>query len=154
MRTGHILTSCKPLEIPTSRIKTGSVVCLCFPHLLGYRSPSPYTLRCRRDVKLHETTKCLCNTPVSPSVRWMEGIYIYIYIYIYVYAIREHPFMRMSPWWSLCTLYSSHAMWSYRRWLGSLLLWLAFNEKCDVNCSSGITSHCLLILKLHGKGPS
>ena len=33
---------------------------------------------------------------------------------------------RMSPWWSLCTLYSSHARWSYRRRLGSLLL-------CDVS---------------------
>ena len=29
----------------------------------------------------------------------------------------------MSPWWSLCTLYLSHARWSYRRRLGSLLLW-------------------------------
>ena len=38
----------------------------------------------------------LCNTPVSPSVRSMEGIY----------AITEHPhLLRMSPWWSLCTLY-------------------------------------------------
>ena len=30
---------------------------------------------------------------------------------------------RMSPWWSLCTLYSSHPGWSYRRQLESLLLW-------------------------------
>ena len=29
----------------------------------------------------------------------------------------------MSPWWSVCTLYLSHASWSYRRRLGSLLLW-------------------------------
>ena len=55
----------------------------------------------------------LCNTPVSPSVRGMEGI---------IYAIREHRFLRVSPWWSLCTLYSSHARWSYRRRLGFLLL--------------------------------
>ena len=32
-------------------------------------------------------------------------------------------FCLMSPWRSLCTLYSSHARWSYRRRLGSLLLW-------------------------------
>ena len=31
--------------------------------------------------------------------------------------------LRMSPWWSLCTFHSSHARWSYHRWLGSLLLW-------------------------------
>ena len=30
---------------------------------------------------------------------------------------------RMSPRWSLCSLYSSHARWSYRRRLGSLLVW-------------------------------
>ena len=37
----------------------------------------------------------------------------------------------MSPWWSLCrpTLYSSHARWSYRRRLGSLLLWAC--SMCD-----------------------
>ena len=28
-----------------------------------------------------------------------------------------------SPWWSVCTLYLSHARWSHRRRLGSLLLW-------------------------------
>ena len=33
-----------------------------------------------------------------------------------------HP-LSMSPWWSLCTLYLLHARWSYRRRLGSLLLW-------------------------------
>ena len=50
----------------------------------------------------------------------------------------------MSPWWSLCTLYLSHARWSYRRRLGSLLRACV---QC-VNCSSAITSHCLLALKL------
>ena len=29
-----------------------------------------------------------------------------------------------APWWSLCILYLSHARWSYRRRLGSLLLWV------------------------------
>ena len=46
---------------------------------------------------------------------------------------------RMFPWWSVCTLYLSHGRWSYHRRLGSL------RSMCDVNCSSAITSHCLLI---------
>ena len=46
----------------------------------------------------------------------------------------------MSPWWSLCTLYSPYARWSYRRLLSCL-----FNVS-DVNCLSVIISHCLLIL--------
>ena len=77
----------------------------------------------------------------------------------------------MSPWWSLCALYSSYARWSYRRRLESLGCLLggvyvrcnhrmpggvivgdpglccygpAFNVMCDVNCSRAITSHCLL----------
>ena len=44
--------------------------------------------------------------------------------------------MRMSPWWSLCTLYLSHARWSYRRRFRSLLL--------HASSLSAITSHCLL----------
>ena len=35
---------------------------------------------------------------------------------------------RMSHWWSLCTLYLSHAGWSYRRRLGSPLLCGLFNR--------------------------
>ena len=35
----------------------------------------------------------------------------------------NHTKTLMSPWWRLCTLYSSHARWSYRWRLGSLLLW-------------------------------
>ena len=49
----------------------------------------------------------------------------------------------MSPWWSFCTLYLSHARWSYRRRLGSLLFCAC--SMCDINCSNAITSHCLLI---------
>ena len=44
--------------------------------------------------------------------------------------------LRMSPWWSLCTLHSSLFRWSYRRRLdGSLLLWacVQFNVICDVH---------------------
>ena len=48
------------------------------------------------------------------------------------------------PWWSLCTLYLPHASWNYRRRLGSLL---CAYSMCDVNCSSAITSHCLLIVQ-------
>ena len=51
--------------------------------------------------------------------------------------------LRLSPGWSVCTLYLSHAMWSYRRRFGSL--WLCACSMCDVNCSSAITSYCLLI---------
>ena len=53
--------------------------------------------------------------------------------------------LRLSPGWSLCTLYLSLAMWSYRRRFGSL--WLCACSICDVNCSSVITSYCLLILQ-------
>ena len=46
------------------------------------------------------------------------------------------PFdLRIFPWWSLCTLYSSQARWSYRRQIGSLLL-CACSMLCLVNCSS------------------
>ena len=41
-------------------------------------------------------------------------------------------FTQMSPWWSLCTLYSLHARWSYRRWPRSLLLWACV--QCHVWC--------------------
>ena len=61
-----------------------------------------------------------------------------------VYAQSVHG--RMSPWWSLCTLYLSHARWSHRKRLGSLLLWACSIR--DVNCSSAITSHRLLIQSL------
>ena len=50
--------------------------------------------------------------------------------------------LRMSPCWSLCTLYLSKARWSYRRRLGSLLLCAC--SMSDVNCSSAIASHCVL----------
>ena len=51
----------------------------------------------------------------------------------------------MSPWWILRTLYLSHARWSYRRRLGSLLLWAC------VQCATSIVRaqllpNCLLIL--------
>ena len=60
-----------------------------------------------------------------------------------VKASSMSPWWRMSPWWSLCTLYVSHARWSYHRWLRSLLLCAC--SMCHVNCSSAVTSHCLLI---------
>ena len=39
------------------------------------------------------------------------------------------------------------ARWSYRWRLGSLLLYAC--SMCDVNCSSAITSHCLLVAVVH-----
>ena len=59
--------------------------------------------------------------------------------------------VEMSPWWSLCTLYLSHARWSYRRRLRSLLL--CARSRYDVSCLSAITSHCLLILQKHSIRP-
>ena len=54
--------------------------------------------------------------------------------------------LRMSSWWSLCTLYSSHARWSYHRRLRSLLFCAC--SMCDVDYSSAITSRCLLSLRI------
>ena len=56
-------------------------------------------------------------------------------------------FCRRWFWWSLCTLYSSHAMWSYRRWLGSLLLWACVQCHVWRQLFGAITSHGLLILE-------
>ena len=81
----------------------------------------------RSGIKKKGSVVGLCTTPVSPCARGME----------------EHPFLRMSSWWSLCTLYSSHTRWSYRRRFGSLLLCAC--SMCDVNSWSAVTSHCLLI---------
>ena len=87
-------------------------------------------------------------------------IHMYIYSFIHSFNIfsninwlSEQPppigvvQATMYPWWSLCTLYLSHARWSYRRRLGSLLLCAC--SMCGVNCSSAITSHCLLICQFN-----
>ena len=55
----------------------------------------------------------------------------------------------MSPWWSLCSLYSSPTGWNHRRRLESLLL-CACLSMCDVNCSRASTSQCMLRLLLLG----
>ena len=47
------------------------------PHLLGSRSPSPYTLRCRRDVKLHET-KLDKGIIFSPSLDFSHKCYFWM----------------------------------------------------------------------------
>ena len=47
----------------------------------------------------------------------------------------------------LPTLYQSQARWSYRRRLGSPLLCAC--STCEVNCSSTITSHCLLTYEVY-----
>ena len=42
-----------------------------------------------------------------------------------------------------------HARWSYRWRLGSLTVVVGLRSMCDLNCSSAITSPCLLILVLN-----
>ena len=64
-----------------------------------------------------------CHMGTSPSV------------ILNLFSVTKFVLRMSAPWWSLsCTLYSSHARWSYRRRLGSLLLWAC--SMCDVNSSS------------------
>ena len=53
-------------------------------------------------------------------------------VFLSVFFGDKTMFTRMSPWWSLCTLYSLNARWSYRRRLGSLLSQLWACVQCHV----------------------
>ena len=55
----------------------------------------------------------------TPSLTRLQP---YQHSYNHVVRSPSSFLLRMSPWWSLCILYLSHARWSYRRQLGSLLL--------------------------------
>ena len=62
-------------------------------------------------------------TIICSNVCFLERLYIFSPLKFTIWHFCCcHRKLRMSPWWSLCTLYLLHAKWSYWGRLGSLLL--------------------------------
>ena len=100
---------------------------LTFHHLISsfHRTSSPNLTLSHLTLPyltLHYLTSSLHFTfhHLTPSLQFTFFTSPYL-ISPYLTLLYFNVSLRMSPWWSLCTLCLLHARWSYGRWLGSLL---------------------------------